>query len=451
MSDRILLIEADPEARNAQQNLLSEEGYEVSTAGNAHEALREIESSPPDVIVCDVGISGIGEGDLLLQLARSARRSTIIVTSTQDEELATADAIARGAYERIEKPISPSTLLLKLRNAGERGRLRRDNRLLRREIARSVGELPIVAASTPMIALLEQVERVAQRDSTVLLCGEAGTGKEVLARAIHSLSRRRNRSFLTANCAIRPDRRLEAEIFGSPPGSGPGDRAQRGLIHDATRGTLFLDEVAALPLELQSRLLSVLQSEGSKRPSPVDEPSPEVRILAATAKDLEAEVSSGRFLEELYEELNATRLEIPPLRERRKDISLLVDHFLNRYRQLLAKPVRRITDDALERLIAHEWKGNARELDNVVERAVILATGDFITTSELPVQISQPAESGEGPEENLCLKRARRQLEVQLIRRALRATNGNRTHAAKRLEISHRALLYKIKEYRIRD
>lgn len=447
MSDRILLIEADPEAREAQRALLQDEGYDTATAADAREAVQQIESSAPDVIVCDLAMPGTGGADLLLQLTRSARQAAIVVTSSKSEEQAASDAMARGAYAHLVQPISATSLLSTLRNACERARLRRDNQLLRWQLSRSIGEQSIVAASAPMITLLETLEKVAQQDSSVLLRGECGTGKEVLARAIHSLSKRRNRNFLSANCTLRPDDRIEAELFGPASASTRTERTGHGLIRHADRGILYLDEVSELPLALQSRLLAFLQHEPSEQKAG----QPDVRVLAATTKDLELEVSEGRFQPDLYRILSTLRLEVPPLRERRKDIPLLVDHFISRYRQLLVKPVRRMTDDAIERLVAHNWKGNVRELENVVERAVILAKGDYITAAELPMPIANGQESEGESDDNLCLKRARRKLEVELIRRALRATGGNRTHAARRLEISHRALLYKIKEYRIRD
>jgi len=286
-----------------------------------------------------------------------------------------------------------------------------------------------------------------------LLTGETGTGKEVLARAIHAQSGRRNEAFVAVNCGAIPETLLESELFGHAKGAFTGaDRARRGLFAAADGGTLFLDEIGELPSALQVKLLRVLQDQevrpiGESKSRKVD-----VRVLAATARDIDREVSAGRFREDLYYRLNVVRVRVPPLRDRREDIPLLVDHFLGHFRDSLGKPVRAIADDALDRLTCYRWPGNVRELENVIERALILATSDRITLAELPANVVSP-ESGEKPVRpgQLSLKRARRHFEEEMIRKALAATGGNRTHAARLLEISHRALLYKIKEYGIRD
>jgi two-component system response regulator AtoC len=369
------------------------------------------------------------------------------------EDLA-VEAMKRGAYDYLAKPFQPSEVLLTLRKARERERLRRENQLLRRDYHRAVGDRPIVASSPGMIELLEMMERAAAYKSTVLLTGESGTGKEVLARAIHAQSPRRDQAFVAVNCAAIPESLLESELFGHAKGAFTGaDRARRGLFVEGDGGTFFLDEIGELPNPLQVKLLRVIQEEevrplGQSKPRPVD-----VRLIAATARDLDADVEAGRFREDLFYRLNVMRLEVPPLRERPRDIPLLVDHFVAHFRNVLGKPVRSIADDALERLVAYRWPGNVRELENVIERAVILAEDERLTLRELPQNVVAP-EDGTRPQVRsgeLCLKRARRALEADLIHRALRATGGNRTHAAKLLEISHRALLYKLKEYGIRD
>jgi two-component system response regulator AtoC len=304
-----------------------------------------------------------------------------------------------------------------------------------------------------MIEVLEVMERAAGFKATVLLTGESGTGKEVLARAIHAQSPRRSEAFVAVNCAAIPEALLESELFGHAKGAFTGaDRARRGLFLEADGGTLFLDEVGELPTPLQAKLLRVLQEEevrplGDSKSRRVD-----VRVLAATARNLEAEVAAGRFREDLFYRLNVVRLAVPPLRERPKDIPLLVDHFLAHFRDTLGKPVRGISDEALERLVAYPWPGNVRELENVIERAIILASADRIGLSELPqnVAVPQPGAPAAGRAGDLSLRRARRVVEIEVIQRALRATGGNRTHAARLLEISHRALLYKIKEHGIK-
>jgi two-component system response regulator AtoC len=304
-----------------------------------------------------------------------------------------------------------------------------------------------------MIELLEMVERTAAFKTTALLIGESGTGKEVLARAIHGQSPRRNEPFIAVNCGAIPEHLLESELFGHAKGAFTGaNRARRGLFSEADGGTFFLDEVAELPVSLQVKLLRVLQEEEVRPVGDNKAVAVDVRVIAATSRDLEAAIKEGSFREDLYYRLNVMQLAIPALRDRSEDISLLCDHYLAHYRESLGKPVRSIADDALERLINYAWPGNVRELQNVIERAVILADGDRINLAQLPTNIVEADSTGnQADSKSFGMRRARRRFEIDLIRRALRETDGNRTHAAKLLEISHRALLYKLKDYGIRD
>ncbi len=451
MSDRILIVDDDDGLRESLELVLAAEGYEVSGAADAERALAHIENHPVDVILCDVRMPGMDGLELLPQLARRLPDSTIIMMSAFGTDDLAIEALKLGAYDYLAKPFQPSEVLLAIRKAREREKLRRSNQLLRRDVQRAVGDRPIVAASPPMIELLELLERAAAFKATVLVTGESGTGKEVLARAIHAQSPRRDEAFVAVNCGAIPEQLLESELFGHAKGAFTGaDRAREGLFAAADGGTFFLDEIGELTLTLQVKLLRVLQEEEIR---PVGESKPrriDVRVIAATARDLEVEVAAGRFREDLFYRLNVVCLKVPPLRERPKDIPLLADHFLEHFRNHLGKPIRGIADDALEKLLAYRWPGNIRELENVIERAVILTDSERVTLHDLPENISSPETSSIGSED-FSLRRARRALEADLIGRALRATGGNRTHAAKLLRISHRALLYKIKEYGVRD
>ncbi len=453
MPDRILIVDDDDALRESLEMILASEGYGVTTACSGDQALARVEEVPVDIVLCDVRMPGLDGFELLPQIARKLPGVPVVMMSAYGSEDLAIEAMKLGAYDYVAKPFQPSEILLTLRKAMERERLRRANEQLQRDVERAVGERPIVAASAVMIELLELVERTAAYKTTALLTGESGTGKEVLARAIHGQSPRRAEPFIAVNCGAIPEPLLESELFGHAKGAFTGaNRARRGLFAEADGGTLFLDEIAELPQSLQVKLLRVLQEEEVR---PVGESKPveiDVRVIAATSRDLEAMIEEGTFREDLYYRLNVMRLEIPALRERREDISLLCDHFLAHYRDSLGKAVRSIADDALDRLIHYDWPGNVRELQNVIERSVILADGERLGLEHLPSNIVQAKTTGEGSDSRFfAMKAARRRFEIDLIRRALKETDGNRTHAAKLLEISHRALLYKIKEYGIRD
>jgi len=450
---RVLIVDDDESLRESLALVLGAEGWEVSVAADAAQALARFDEANPDLVLCDLRMPGRDGLSLLPELSRRRPDAPVILMSAYGTEELALEAMRRGAYDYLAKPFQPAEVVLAIRKAHERERLRRKSELLARDVERAVGDRPIVAASSGMIEVLELIERAAEYKATVLLTGESGTGKEVLARAIHAQSPRRDESFVAVNCGAIPEALLESELFGHAKGAFTGaDRARRGLFTEADGGTLFLDEVGELPFSLQVKLLRVLQEEevrplGESKPRQVD-----VRVIAATARELESEVAAGRFREDLFYRLNVLRVEVPPLRERPEDIPLLVDHFLALFRDTLGKPVRGVADEALARLVAYRWPGNVRELENVIERAVILARGEQLGLRELPANVveieSAAAVAGGG---DLSLKRARRAAESEMIRRALRETDGNRTHAARLLGISHRALLYTLKEYEIRD
>ena len=453
MSLRILIVDDDEALRESLELVLSAEDYEVVAAPDGACALALLEKGPVDVVLCDLRMPGVDGLELLPQLARRLPGATLILMSAHGGPELAIEAMQCGAYDYLAKPFTPSEALLTIRKARERERLRRDNALLRRDVLRVGGERPIVAASEAMIEVLELVERAAEFKSTVLLTGESGTGKEVLARAIHAQSPRRAEAFVAVNCAAIPENLLESELFGHARGAFTGaDRARRGLFVEADGGTLFLDEIGELTPPLQAKLLRVLQEEEVRPLGESKARRVNVRVLAATARDLEQEVQAGRFREDLFYRLNVLRVRVPPLRERRQDIPLLLDHFLASFATSLGKPVRELTDDALEKLVAYAWPGNVRELENVIERAMILVRGDSIGVRDLPANVTAPAEAPEtGAAPEFLLRSARRDAETEAIRRALAATGGNRTHAARLLGISHRALLYKLKEYEIQD
>jgi two-component system response regulator AtoC len=352
-------------------------------------------------------------------------------------------ALEAGADALLPTPIDAGEVGLLLRLVAERGQQRRARRLQGRELRRALGDHPIVAASPAMIEVLETLERVAAMRGGVLLRGERGTGKEGLARALHAFSPRRHEPFAALQCAGADTRELESELFGRPA-AGAHESARPGLLLDVHGGTLFLDDAHALPAPLQQRLAETLRSEELLRPGASKPERLDLRVLAATPLDLASEVAAGRFRRDLYECFAALELRVPPLRARALDLPLLIDHFVTHACRLLERPRLEVGEDALARLVSHAWPGNLRELERVVARAVAGADGDRLGAEELPDEIGAPA----GPR-GLALRPARKHFEVELIRRALRASGGNRTHAARLLHISHRALLYKLKEHGI--
>jgi two-component system response regulator AtoC len=452
VSERILIVDDDEALRESLELMLSAEGYEVVSAPDGEAALQRLEASSFDLVLCDLRMPGIDGMELLPQIARSAPGLTIIMMSAYGTGDLAIEAMRRGAYDYLAKPFQPAEVLLAIRKARERERLRRANALLERDMSRALGDRPIVAASPAMIEVLEILERAAEYKATVLLTGESGTGKEVLARAIHAQSTRREEAFVAINCGAIPEALLESELFGHAKGAFTGaDRARRGLFLEASGGTLFLDEIGELPLALQVKLLRVLQEEEVRPVGESKSRKVDARIIAATARDLDREVAGGRFREDLFYRINVVHVAVPPLRERRNDIPLLADHFLAHFRAVLGKPVKAFTDEALERLTSYAWPGNVRELENVIERAMILTSGERITLDELPPTLLKPPGPDAPPRVgDYSLRRARKAFEADLIRKALAATAGNRTHAARLLEISHRALLYKINEYGLR-
>ncbi len=452
MAERILIVDDDEALRESLELVLVSEGYAVVAADSGEAALGCIEEHPVDVVLCDLRMPGIDGFELMPQIARQLPGVPIVLMSAYGTQDLAVEAVRRGAYDYLAKPFQPTEIVLTLKKAYEREKLRKANQLLQRDVQRVLGDRPIVAASKGMIDLLEMLERTAAYKTTALLTGESGTGKEVLARAIHSQSPRRDEAFVAVNCGAIPDSLLESELFGHAKGAFTGaGRAKRGLFAEASGGSIFLDEIGEMPQPLQVKLLRVLQEEEVRPVGETKAQQVDVRVIAATSRDLEQDIVDGLFREDLYYRLNVMHLRVPPLRERREDIPLLTDHFLEHFRTSLGKPVRTIADDALERLTWYAWPGNVRELENVIERAVILADTDRVTIQELPANVvSAVAGDGSGSA-SYSLRRARRACEADVIRRALKATDGNRTHAAKLLEISHRALLYKIKEFGLRD
>ncbi|MFW5741621.1 MAG: sigma-54-dependent transcriptional regulator [Myxococcota bacterium] len=451
---RVLVVDDEENIRLVLRTLLRRTGYEVETASNGEEALKLVETFGPDFVLTDARMPKMGGLDLLSTLRAKQSDATVIVMSAYGNVDMALEAIKLGAYDYVQKPFKNDEIVLALRKAEEREALRRENRALREEIRKEHRFEELLAKSSSMQEIFRTVAKVADFKTTVLISGESGVGKELVARAIHNRSSRVKGRFVAVNCGAIPETLLESELFGHRKGAftdASSDR--RGLFEEADGGTLFLDEVGELPQPLQVKLLRVLQDETIRRLGDTKDIQVDVRIVAATHRDLVAETKANRFREDLYYRLNVLPIKVPPLRDRRDDIPLLVDHFLSRNNVRLGTSIRGVEPEARRLLLEYAWPGNVRELENSIERAMVLAEGEVVTANDLPERIRESRDpikmqlaSGE-----LSIKKTTRIIEEVLIRRALQKTKGNRTRAAGILEISHRALLYKIKEYGLTD
>ncbi|GMV44335.1 MAG: sigma-54-dependent Fis family transcriptional regulator [Myxococcales bacterium] len=452
MKLRILVIDDEKSFGEMVGTILRKEGYAVDLATTGEQALAALGRDPYDLVLCDVQMPEMGGLDLLRALDRLHLRPTTIMMSAYGSNETALECMKLGAYDYIAKPFKGDELLLTLRKAEERERLRRENAALKASQSRSASFDTIVARSEPMMRLFRVIQKIAAYKSTVLITGESGTGKELVAHAIHNHSPRAKGPFVPVNCGAIPENLLESELFGYVKGAFTDAwQNKRGLFEEANGGTLFLDEIGELPLALQVKLLRVLQEEEIRRVGDTRSTRIDVRVVAATVRDLAAEVKRGAFREDLYYRLNVLPIHVVPLRDRPEDIPLLVDHFIKQTAARLGVGVDRVLPDALKCLMEYGWPGNVRELENTIERAIVLAEGDAVTVDVLPEKVVESRDrikltllSGE-----LSIKRTTRVIEEELIRKALVKTGGNRTAASKHLEISHRALLYKMKDYGI--
>ena len=449
---RVLVVDDEENLRLVVRTFLKREGYEVEVAATGEEALRLVETFGPDVILTDVRMPKMGGLELLATLKAKGIDATVIVMSAYGNVDLALEAIKAGAYDYIQKPFKAEEVVLTLRKAEERESLRRENRALRQEIRKENLFEEILAKSPPMQLVFKTISKIADYKTTALITGESGVGKELVARAIHRRGNRRGGPFIAVNCGAIPETLLESELFGYRKGAFTDASTDRtGLFEQANHGTLLLDEIGELPLSLQVKLLRVLQEETIRRLGDTKDLKIDVRILAATHRDLAAETAAGRFREDLYYRINVLPIHIPPLRDRREDIPLLIDHFLARNNARFGTHIRGVDTEARRLLLEYAWPGNVRELENSIERAMVLTEKETIGIEDMPERVREAKDpiqlhltSGE-----LSIKKTQRVIEEILIRRALTKTKGNRTRAAEVLEISHRALLYKIKDYLI--
>ena len=453
-SERVLVVDDEENMVHFLTKLLAHEGYEVKGVLSGTEALECIRDAAYDLVLCDLMLPG-ANGMEVLKAVRETLPETVVVMITAYGTIPSAiEAMRAGAYDYVTKPFRAQEILAVVDKGLERIRLRREVEYLRKVVEQRFGFGGLVGKSKPMQEGYTQIEKVAASRGTVLIQGESGTGKELVAKAIHYTGPRKSGPFVVIDCGAIPEQLQESELFGHVKGAFTGAIAtRRGLFEEAQHSTLFLDDVTELPLGLQAKLLRALQEGEIRRVGDSRMMRVDVRVIAATNRDLEEEVRQGAFREDLYYRLNVFPIRLPALRDRREDIPLLVEHFLARIAEGARGHPRRLSPDALRALMSYPWPGNVRELGHVLERAALLSEGELIGERDLPPQLTRPREelTVALPEDALAIPetitRVVREVERVLIRRALARTANNRTEAARLLGLSRRALVYKLKEY----
>lgn len=447
MAQKILVIDDDESLRRVLEYTLQEEGYEVFTAASGEEGLALFEERQPALVITDMNMPGINGFQVLKEVKERSAEALVIIVTAFGEVDAAVKAMKLGAYDFITKPLSRDELKLTVKKALQLLGLTAENRQLREKLAGRDDLKNLVGMSPKMERLFASVRKVADTEATVLITGESGTGKELVARAIHSLSSRKSAPFIAINCAAIPRDLLESELFGHTKGAFTGAVKDRvGKFQLADRGTLFLDEVGDLPVELQPKLLRALQERiveplGGGKAQKID-----VRVVAATNQDLEGAIADGSFREDLYYRLSVIPIHLPPLRERKEDIPLLVRHFTNKFGQANVT----FTKGTLDALATYSWPGNVRELENAIERLLIMRRGDEIGQDDLPGKILDERTNKKRmifvlPDEGYPLE----QLEKEVVEESLTRNNWNQTAAARFLGIPRHVLVYRMEKYGI--
>ncbi len=451
MQEKILVVDDEDIIRESLSFILKKEGFQVEEAANGKEAYDKIKENSFDLVISDLEMPVMKGTELLEEIKKlDIKTSVIIVTAFGSLDTA-IKALRNGASDYILKPVEFDELLIKIRRLFEAKNILLENRILRGEIQRNFDFENIIGKSQAMKGIYQMVKTVAESDSTVLITGKSGTGKELVARALHFHSKRKNKPFIAVNCGAITENLIESELFGHKKGAFTGAVSDKeGYVKAAENGTLFLDEISELPLNLQVKLLRVLQEKeytpvGTTVTLPIN-----VRFLASTNRDLKEEVKAEKFREDLYYRLNVIEINLPSLQERVEDIPLLADHFLNKYRVEMNKNIKAIDNPAVRALMSHKWKGEVRELENVIERAVIFCSGDFITLKDLPPNFQQQGDFT-GALNTGSLEEAVRNYEKDLIIKALENNEFNKEKTADVLQVGLSTLYRKLKELDIKS
>ena len=463
----ILVVDDDSDTREFISERLESLGYQVLTAESGSECLETLDQQSPQLVLLDIAMPDMNGLEVLTEIRKRSHNVTVIMMTAYGTIERAVKAMKEGAYDFIPKPFDADHITLVVAKALEREALKRNIEILTEQVDER--HHFVVSESAEMRRAVETAKRAAVSRSTILLLGESGTGKEIFARAIHNWSERRKKPFVPINCVGLSRELLESELFGHEKGSFTGAlQLKLGKIELANGGTVFLDEIGDISTELQTKLLRFLQEREFERVGGTRSISVDVRIIAATNRDLDAAVKNGHFREDLFYRINVIRLVLPPLRQRKSDIPSLVKYFLRKFEVETKKSFTSISEDAMEKLVAYEWPGNVRELANVIESAVVLSQGPDVSTWDLPTKlvsgrgtaiadadpdISNLQGSAEGVQQDLAtcsLPSAVERLERQLIGRALQDTRGNKQRAAQILGLSRQGLIKKMKRYAVR-
>ena len=444
-SATVLIVDDEDSARQLCCDVATEAGLRVRTASTTEEAIEELEQYPVDIAITDLRVPQEGGMELLRRIREQHPEISVLVLTQYGTIETAVEATRLGASDYVTKPFHIDDLRAKLQRLIREKELDQENRLLREQLRTRPGYGELIGVSPKMQRVYKLIEKVRQHDYPVLILGESGTGKELVARSIHFSGLRRNRPFVPVDCSALAPTLIESELFGHVKGAFTGAmHSKQGLIESANGGTLFLDEIGNLPLEMQVKLLRVLQEKEIRPVGTVERVPIDLRVISATNRDLESDVRAGKFRQDLYFRLNVIQVKLPPLRERRGDIPLLVQHFLEKFSES-GRSSRTIAEDAMTRLSAYDWPGNVRELENAIERAVALGSGPILHAGDLPsnLQHGAPAERVQPNEDVLQLE----EIERRTILRALREAGGDKLVAARLLGIGKTTLYRKLKEY----
>ncbi len=442
----ILVVEDEKNQRILLKRLLKKEGNEPEEAENGNDAIRAFDRGDFDLVLLDQRLPDMSGIEVLKKLKEiNPIIPVIIITAYANVEDA-VNAMKLGAYHYLTKPINPDELTIIIKNAFESLKLKRENEELKETLKEKFRYDKIIYASSAMEEIMSIVSRAAGSYANVLITGESGTGKELIAGAIHNLSKRDKKNFVTTHLAALPETLVEAELFGYEKGAFTGaDKRRIGKFEFASGGTIFLDEIGELPQSVQIKLLRVIQEKkivrlGSNEEIPVD-----ARLICATNKKIENEVENGTFRQDLFYRLNVIRIHLPPLRRRKEDIPLLIDHFVRVHSQKEQKRIKGLTDEAMKNLLKYNFPGNIRELENIIEQAIVLARGEYLTKESLPVSIIQKKRITAGK-----LNETIERIEKEMIQESLRRNDWNQSNAASELGISERVLRYKMNKYGVK-